>query len=64
MFSASGLPESLLTDFVFSHSTISAESMGTMTFTQEWMFNDVKMSFTQPAPTVKQVSKEEKERLQ
>lgn len=64
LFSAAGLPESLLTGFTFNHLAVAAETIGTMTFTQAWQFNDIKINLTQPHPPAKTISKEEKERMQ
>lgn len=63
VFEIAGLPQSRLQDFVFTNSTVTAGSIGSMEFTSGFVFNDFKMSVTQPKAEKKPGSIEDAERL-
>jgi polygalacturonase len=60
---ATGYEKSLLTNFVFTNSNITAETVGELEFTKEWKFEDFNISVTKKKPDQKQGSKESDERL-
>jgi polygalacturonase len=63
IFTASGLEQSYLSNFVFSNSTFSGDMMGLMEFTKGWKFNNVSFDVHKNKPTAKPVSREIEERL-
>ncbi|MEO8172534.1 MAG: glycoside hydrolase family 28 protein [Sediminibacterium sp.] len=62
IFSASGLEQSWLTNFVFSNSTFSGDIMGPMEFTRGWKFNNTVFDIQKTKPVAKPVSREIEER--
>lgn len=63
IFTASGLEQSWLTNFVFKNSTFTGDLMGPMEFTKGWKFNNVVFDVKKVKPVVKPVSREIEERL-
>ncbi|MDB5210687.1 MAG: glycoside hydrolase family 28 protein [Sediminibacterium sp.] len=63
IFTASGLDQSWLTNFVYSNSSFTGDIMGLMEFTKEWKFNNVSFSVQKNKPVAKPQSREVEERL-
>jgi polygalacturonase len=63
IFTASGLEQSYLTNFVFTNSTFTGDIMGLMEFTKGWKFNNVVFGVKKNKPAAKPVSREVEERL-
>jgi polygalacturonase len=64
-FEVNGLPQSQIEDFHFTNSTVSARVLGTMEFTNGWIFKNFDLSISEKEEeTKKPVGIEEKERLQ
>jgi polygalacturonase len=63
-FVANGLPQSLLENFVFNNCSITAVNMGTLEYTKDWQFNNMRYSATEkPAPKKTPGGIEHEERL-
>ncbi len=58
VFSAHGLEISPLSDFVYRKSDISANRMGVMEYTHNWIFQDLKLTLATETTTVKERTKE------
>jgi polygalacturonase len=63
-FEVDGLPQSLLENFYFTNSFIAAQTLGTMTFTKNWVFKNFTLSVSQKTEEKKVTNAAEKERLQ
>lgn len=63
IFSVVGLEKSLLSNFNYSNSTISADMIGPVEYTKGWNFSNVKMDISKNKPSGKPVSREVEERL-
>lgn len=63
IFTASGLEQSYLDNFVFSNSSFTGDLMGVMEFTKGWKFNNVSFGVKKSKPAAKPVSREVEERL-
>ena len=62
-FDAVGYPQSTLKNFVFTNSTVSAEVLGTMEYTEGWKYNNFNLSIDKAAPPAKVNGIENQERL-
>jgi polygalacturonase len=62
IFTASGLDQSWLTNFVYSNSVFGGDIMGPMEFTKNWKFNNVVFDIQKNKPAPKPVSREIEER--
>ncbi|MES2374909.1 MAG: glycoside hydrolase family 28 protein [Bacteroidota bacterium] len=62
IFTASGLEQSWLTNFVYSNSVFGGDIMGPMEFTKGWKFNNVVFDIQKNKPAPKPVSREIEER--
>jgi polygalacturonase len=62
IFTASGLEQSWLTNFVYSNSIFGADVMGPVEFTKDWKFSNVVFNIQKNKPTPKPVSSEIEER--
>jgi hypothetical protein len=63
VFEVMGLEQSLLSNFNFSNSLVTASSIGTLDFTNNWNFNGFKMSVIKKAGPAAPTGKEDAERL-
>lgn len=63
VFAAHGLETSPLSHFVYTQSKISADKMGVMEYTADWIFQDLHLNLDKEKASIKAGSKEEKERL-
>ncbi len=63
IFTASGLEQSYLNNFVFSNSIFSGDVMGLMEFTKGWKFNNVTFDVQKSKPPVRVQSREVEERM-
>ena len=63
IFTATGLEQSNLTNFVYSNSSFSGDVTGVVEFTKGWKFNNVIMNVQRNKPAAKPVSREVEERL-
>jgi len=63
VFSVTGLEQSLLTNFNYSNSKISADATGPMEYTKGWKFNNVVFDIQKIKPQTKPQPKEVEERL-
>jgi polygalacturonase len=64
-FEVNGLPQSLIEDFHFVRSSVSAQVLGTLEYTKGWVFNNFDLSISvKQEEKKKPLSIEEKERLQ
>ncbi len=62
-FDAAGYPQSTLKNFVFANSTVSAEVLGTMEYTEGWKYNNFNLSIDKAALPAKVAGIENQERL-
>jgi polygalacturonase len=63
VFEVMGLEQSVLSNFNFSNSLVTASSVGTLDFTNNWNFNGFKMSVIKKAGPAAPTGKEDAERL-
>lgn len=63
VFEVMGLEQSLLSNFNFSNSLVTASSIGTLDFTDNWNFNGFKMSVIKKVGLAAPTGKEDAERL-
>lgn len=63
IFTASGLEQSYLTNFIFSNSTFGGDVVGLMEFTKGWKFDNVIFDVQKNKPAAKPQSREVEERL-
>ena len=63
VFEVAGLEQSLLSNFTFSNSYVTASSIGSLDFTEGWNFNNFKMSVTNRTVLKKETGIENEERL-
>ncbi len=63
VFEANGLEQSVLSNFVYNNCTISSVLLGTMEFTKDWKFNNVKYSTVRKKAALKEEGIENAERL-
>jgi polygalacturonase len=63
IFTASGLEQSYLENFVYSNSTFGGDIIGLMEFTKGWKFTNIVFDVKKNKPTAKPVSREIEERL-
>jgi hypothetical protein len=62
-FEVNGLPQSKIRDFNFSNSSVSANAIGTMEFTEGWKFNNFVLDISTRVEEKKKDGIEEQERL-
>lgn len=63
VFDAVGYPQSTLKHFVFSNTTVTAAVLGTMEYTEGWVFHNFNVGVSKAAPPPKVVGQENEERL-
>lgn len=63
LFDVNGLPQSLIDSVSIQNSYMEGESFGTLTYYRNWDLSKNEILITAPKITIKQLSKEEKERL-
>ncbi len=63
IFTATGLEQSYLTNFVYSNSNLQGDLLGVIEFTKGWKFYNVVMDVNKSKPITKPQSKEVEERL-
>lgn len=63
IFTASGLEQSYLANFVFSNSTFTGDQLGSMEFTKGWKFSNVVFGLHKNKPAAKPAAREIEERL-
>jgi polygalacturonase len=61
-FEAAGLEQSLLSNFVYTNCTVSAVTLGTLDFTSDWKFTNMRYSAVKKPAPKKTESKEQEER--
>jgi polygalacturonase len=62
-FEVNGLPQSAISGFHFTNSSVSAAALGTMEYTQGWKFDNFNLSISAPVEKAKKGGIEEQERL-
>jgi len=62
-FEINGLPQSLLENFHFTNSLVTAQELGTMEFTRDWLFKNFSLSVSQKKPEKRKEGMAEEERL-
>jgi polygalacturonase len=63
IFEVTGLKQSALINFIFNNSMVSAASIGSLDYTENWSFNNFKMSVTQKPQPKTSGAIEDEERL-